>query len=94
MAVYVDEMSICLQSKKWPYKQACHLVADSVSELQEFAVLLGLHPSWFQDKPELPHYDLTTGMRQKAIRFGAIELSRKKFLKLMRKYRSRITSGQ
>lgn len=94
MSVYVDEMSTCIQSEKWPYKYACHLVADSVEELQEFAMRLGLHPSWFQNKPESPHYDLTTRMRQRAIRLGAIALSRKKFLKLMRKYHSRKTGGQ
>lgn len=87
MSVYVDEMRVSIPNKNWPYSQACHLVADSVEELHEFAIRLGLHPSWFQNKPELPHYDLTTGMRQKAIRMGAIGLKNKKFLKLMRKYR-------
>lgn len=89
MSVYVDEMSVCIPNKRWPYTRACHLVADSVEELQEFAIRLGMHPSWFQNKPELPHYDLTTRMRQKAVRMGAIELNSKKFVKLMRKYRRR-----
>jgi len=87
MSIYVDEMQVCIQSAKWPYTRACHLVADSVEELKEFATRLGLHPSWFQNKPELPHFDLTTRMRQKAVRMGAVELNRKKFLKLTRKYR-------
>lgn len=94
MSIYVDEMRVSIPSSSWPYKYACHLVADSVVELQEFAIRLGLHPSWFQNKPELPHYDLTTSMRRKAVRMGAVELKRKKFLKFMKKQRKCTTSGQ
>lgn len=86
MSVYVDEMQVCVQTSKWPYTQACHLVADTVEELQEFAVQMNLHYSWFQSK-SIPHYDLTTRMRQKAVRMGAVEITGKKFFKLTRKYR-------
>lgn len=94
MSVYVDEMDTCIQSKKWPYKYACHLVADSVEELHEFAVLLGLHRTWFQGSGSIPHYDLTTRMRREAIRLGAISISRKEFAKILKKYRKRKTGGQ
>ncbi len=93
MSVYVDPMNVCIPNNKWPYNSACHLVADSVKELQLFAVRLGLHFTWSQSKP-IPHYDLTTNMRRRAIKFGAIEISPKKFLKLIRKYRPRETGGQ
>ena len=86
MSVYVDELSVCIQSKKWPYKYACHLVADSVEELQTFAMMMGLHKSWFQEG-SIPHYDLTAGMRRKAIGAGAFEIGGKEFRKLMKKYR-------
>lgn len=86
--MYVDEMRICLQTRSWPYTHACHLVADSVEELQEFAIRLGMHPSWFQGG-SMPHYDLTTRVRKKAVRMGAFEIKKKKFLKLMKKYRQR-----
>lgn len=86
--VYVDEIMSCLQSGNWPYDRACHLVADSVEELHAFAERLGLRRSWFQSKSDLPHYDLTTGMRFKAIRLGAIEIDRNKLVEIMRKYRS------
>lgn len=92
MSVYVDEMVACIQSTKWPYTKACHLVADSVEELQTFALALGLHFSWYQPE-SIPHYDLTTRMRRKAVRMGAIEIGRKRFAKLMKKYRPRTTSG-
>jgi hypothetical protein len=52
----------------------CHMTADSLSELHRFATGLGLRRSYFQDGT-FPHYDLTRGMRFKAIRMGAQEVS-------------------
>ncbi len=89
MSVYVDDMQTCIRSKKWPYSRSCHLVADSVSELQEFAQLMSLHSSWFQDSASMPHYDLTKSMRQRAIYLGAFEVTQKRFVRIMRKYRQR-----
>jgi len=89
MSVYVDEMSPCIQTAKWHYDQSCHLAADSVEELQEFARVIKLSRSWFQNKPELPHYDLTYGMRARAVAFGAIEVDRIKISELMQMYRSK-----
>ena len=88
--IYVDEMMVCLRNKNWPYSRSCHLVADSVEELHVFARRMGLKRSWFQSKSDLPHYDLTTGMRFMAIRLGAIEIDKKKFVEIMRKYRPMI----
>lgn len=88
MSVYVDEMAACSRNRNWPYDWACHLAADSVEELHEFARRLGLKRSWFQNK-SLPHYDLTTGMRFKAIKLGAIEVDRNGFFLIIRKYRKR-----
>lgn len=84
--VYVDEIMPCLQTSKWPYGGACHLMANSTEELQAFAGRLGLKRSWFQNK-SLPHYDLTAGMRSRAIGLGAVEIDRKTFVEIMRKYR-------
>ena len=89
MSVYVDEMMVCLRNRNWPYSQACHLVADSVEELHYFAGRMRLKPAWFQDKPELPHYDLTRGMRRVAVKLGAIEVNRYKISELMKQNRSR-----
>lgn len=94
MSVYVDELGVCLQTEKWHYEQSCHLVADSVEELQEFARVIKLSRSWFQNKPELPHYDLTYGMRARAVAFGAIEVDSKKIIELMKKNRSRRAGQQ
>ena len=89
MSIYVDELQNCVRSKKWPYSQSCHLVADAEWELHFFAGRIGLKPVWFQGQSSLPHYDLTKNMRLLAVKFGAVEISREKFLELMRKYRPR-----
>ena len=91
MSVYVDEMSVCVPNENWRYKQSCHLVADTVEELHYFAGRMRLNPAWFQDKPELPHYDLTRRMRLLAVKLGAIEVNRIKISALMKMYRSKCT---
>lgn len=87
MSVYVDPIRVCLTSRRWPYTKGAHLVADSVMQLHDFAARLGLRLSWFQDRPGLPHYDLTEGMRWKAIRQGAIEITQKELVKMMQSNR-------
>jgi hypothetical protein len=50
----------------------CHMTSDtSEEELHEFAAEVGLKYEWFQKN----HYDLTGGMRARAISFGAQEVS-------------------
>lgn len=89
MAVYVDELNVCVKSRKWPYSHSCHLVADSVAELHYFAGRMMLKPSWFQDQSVLPHYDLTKGRRMLAIKLGALEIDRESLGELMKKNRRR-----
>lgn len=83
MSTFVDPL------KKWPrpkgarasYSGAgewwCHLMADSHAELQQMARRLRLSQSWFQAAPRqcMQHYDLTPGMRKKAVALGAVELT-------------------
>ena len=92
MAVYVDELfatnSPHYQSKCWHYKLACHLFADNISELMEFAIKLGLKLKWFQDNPALPHFDITKNKRLQAVKLGAIEVDRNKVHEMMKKNRS------
>lgn len=76
MSVYVDPLIACLPNRRWRYTQSCHLFADTVEELHAFAARLGLLHSWFQHRPgRLPHYDLTKGMRARAVAMGATELT-------------------
>lgn len=67
MAIYVDDEQISWRGKLW-----CHLVADSLAELHSFATDLGLKRAWFQDKAVYPHYDVTVGVRDRAISLGAV----------------------
>lgn len=77
MGVYVDEL------RNWAIvppttvpkvfrKGSCHLTADTLEELHEFATRLQLRRAWFQDHPIHPHYDLTPNKRRSALRLGAI----------------------
>lgn len=66
MPVYVDDEQIPWRGRLW-----CHLVADSLPELHDFASRLGLRRAWFQSKSRYPHYDVTISVRDKALVLGA-----------------------
>lgn len=71
MAVYVDSEAIRWRGREW-----CHIVADSLDELHEFAARLGLQRRWFQNRGRYPHYDVTMAVRMRALRLGAIDADR------------------
>ncbi len=75
MAIYVDNERIPWRGKLW-----CHLVADSLDELHAFAASLGLKRAWFQGKASYPHYDVTTGVRERALEIGAIAAGKTQML--------------
>jgi hypothetical protein len=79
MSVYVDEIrefNDYYKSGRSRHGSWCHMMTDGdISELHEMAEKIGLHRSWFQNKPRHPHYDLTPGKRKIAIQNGAIECS-------------------
>jgi hypothetical protein len=73
VAVYVDEAIWSWRGRRW-----CHLVADDIAELHEFANRLGLVRQWFQSKPGRPwrdHYDLPAEIRGQALTMGARPLT-------------------
>ena len=84
MAVYVD----ALRDYGWRHGPSCHLIADSVEELIEFALAMGLRREWFQEK-STPHFDLTIGGRDKAVAMGAIELDRRQLIAKLRELRQK-----
>ncbi len=84
MAVYVDPMFVTVPNERWPYMSACHLFTDGdEKELLTFAVGMGLELSWFQHRKTLPHFDLTRGMRAKALRLGAIPIEGREYGELL-----------
>lgn len=78
MAVYVDQLFQTTPKTNWPYKWACHMFADEEAELHAFAQAIGLRRGWFQNhhpNPKFYHYDLTPGMRARAIKQGAVSIA-------------------
>jgi len=62
--IYLDS----LRTANWKYKKSCHLTADSDEELLSFAKQLGLKETWLQtSRSGVKHFDLTEGMRKKAL---------------------------
>jgi hypothetical protein len=59
-------------------KLYCHLYADSIKELHEFAEKLGIKRCWYENKrgKNFPHYDITESQRITAIIMGAQEVKR------------------
>ncbi len=86
MSVYVDPIrQYDPKMIKGPQTQRnginwCHLFADTVEELHQFANRLGLRRSWFQDKSH-PHYDLTPNKQLQALRAGAEPITLRKWLR-------------
>jgi hypothetical protein len=87
--VYVGKMFPTKKSNIWKYNQACHLVADSIDELKKFAVSIGCKIEWFQSGNNnlYSHFDLTKNMREKAVKFGAIEGRNRDIIKAIRNCR-------
>ena len=73
------------QGLKW-----AHLLADDVDELHRFAMRLGIHRASYQGPPKtaVPHYDLTSYERRRAIAYGAIACSRDEIVVVLRRLRA------
>ena len=69
MTVYVDDVR-----HRFGRMIMCHLWADTVDELHTFAARLGLKRQWFQCPPKASweHYDISVGVKAKAIALGAV----------------------
>ena len=73
--IYVDNL------KKYKRQSYCHMIADSIEELHEFANKIGIHRRWFHKN----HYDLRAEERLKAVQNGAIETTSKQLVKILKK---------
>lgn len=71
MSVYLDQQG--------------HLWSPDRDALHAFAVSIGMRRVWFQDRPVLYHYDLLTqGKRRLALDKGAIRVTSRELVRLMR----------
>jgi hypothetical protein len=84
VGVYVDG----LRDYGWRHGPSCHLIADSVEELIEFAESMGMRREWFQAK-STPHFDLTADGRVAAVAMGAVELTNRQLIAKIRELRQR-----
>ncbi|WP_083253631.1 DUF4031 domain-containing protein [Pandoraea sp. ISTKB] len=84
MTVYVDDM-------RAPYGRMlmCHMLADSDEELHEMASRIGVARRWHQ-KSDTPHshYDICMSKRAIAVKLGAVEVTRKGVVAVIRARRA------
>ena len=85
MCGYVDDAIWEWQGLRW-----AHLLADDTDELHRFAMRLGIHRASYQGPPKtpIPHYDLTSYERRRAIAQGAIACSREEIVFVLRRLRA------
>ncbi len=97
MTIFVDDANIQAKvgrvNDRW-----CHLVSDLIDpeELHRFAESIGLRRAWFQHKPDHPehdHYDVTRGMRFKAIRAGATAITTTELAELIGRKRAELRAA-
>ncbi len=85
MTVYVDDM---WRTKMGQYRgmKMSHMVADTLEELHEMAGKIGVQRKWFQEPPKVshPHYDICFAMREKAVGFGAKEITMREMVVIVR----------
>lgn len=89
MSVYLSSLVPTIKSFQWPYKSAAKLIADTNEELHNFAQKIGLERVWFQDHPELPHYDLNWSKAELAVKKGALPIDRRSLVQRIRLLRKR-----
>lgn len=77
--IHVDFQQDCVPNRRWHWNTVSHLSCDPTEDLDalhKFASSIGLKRSWFQPRGGImPHYDLSPGMRQQALKAGANELT-------------------
>jgi hypothetical protein len=72
VAVYVDDMRATFGNMVM-----CHMIADSVEELNAMADKIGVQRKWFQAKPSGDHYDIAMSKRKLAVKHGAVEITQR-----------------
>jgi hypothetical protein len=75
MTVYVDDYRA-----RFGRMTMCHMAADTIEELHTFGAAIGCRRSWFQGD----HYDIPLFRRAKAVRLGAVEVTRREMVRLLR----------
>jgi len=69
---------IYIDNQDYPYGRMImnHLFADTLSELHNVAMIIGVNRKWFQTKnKKFPHYDICLSKKKLAIEYGVKEVS-------------------
>jgi len=82
MAVYVD-----CEENKFRRMVMCHMFADTIAELHAMADRIGMRRAWFQPF-SFPHYDVAKGRRTLAVRYGAVEVTRRQGYEIRKRLRT------
>lgn len=87
MTVYVDDMWKTGLGK-FRHMKMSHMMADSTEELLAMADRIGLNRRWIQ-KPGTPdeHFDVGMGLRAKAVAAGAVEVTMRDLVRLVKERR-------
>lgn len=92
MSVYIDDAFIdaTVGSGDRRFRSRwCHLVADSTDELLQFAGRLGMDERWLQRRGEPgEHFDVPEPRRDRAVLCGAVEISWRESVALVRAHRA------
>lgn len=83
MTVYVD--APVWKKSKTGRKSYSHMIADSLNELHEFAVTIGVKQHFFHSTAKHLHYDITAEQYDIALNAGAVEVSSKDIVKISNK---------
>lgn len=87
MPVYVDDL-MNYPTEKSMFKRSCHMIANSEEDLVAFGERIGLKRAWLQDAGTYrAHFDLTPGMRIKAVKAGAVEVTCMRLVEILRQMR-------
>lgn len=80
MSVYVDDMRA-----SYGRMVMCHMLADTDVELHAMADKIGVARRWHQ-KARTPysHYDIALSKRAMAVQFGAVEITQRQSVEIIR----------
>lgn len=76
MTVYVDDAR-----NRYGRMVMCHMGADTADELHAFAAAIGCRRAWFHRD----HYDLPLFRRRRALRLGAVAVSSREMVRILRR---------
>lgn len=88
MTVYVDDMHKTTMGHYGRMKM-CHMVTDTVEELHQMADKIGVKRKWYQGPPKSinPHYDICLAKRVVAVENGAVEVTMREAVTIMKDIR-------